>query len=157
MCYILCVCVCVCVCLYAHSCPTLCDPMDCSLPSSSVHGIPRQEYWSGLSFPSPGDLPDPGIGFVIAVFHFYVLISLLTEIYLVGTEAQMRRKFISLLSHCGERPSSMQRELCIIKSLKGSDSFCIVTLLASIIFKVLMESKGCENEAIANAKPSSSR
>ena len=24
-------------------------------------GLPRQEYWSGLSFPSPGDLPNPGI------------------------------------------------------------------------------------------------
>ena len=24
-------------------------------------GFPRQEYWSGLSFPSPGDIPDPGI------------------------------------------------------------------------------------------------
>ena len=24
-------------------------------------GFPSQEYWSGLSFPSPGDLPDPGI------------------------------------------------------------------------------------------------
>ena len=24
-------------------------------------GFPRQEYWSGLSFPSPGDLPEPGI------------------------------------------------------------------------------------------------
>ena len=24
-------------------------------------GCPRQEYWSGLQFPSPGDLPDPGI------------------------------------------------------------------------------------------------
>ena len=24
-------------------------------------GCSRQEYWSGLSFPSPGDLPDPGI------------------------------------------------------------------------------------------------
>jgi len=28
--------------------------------SSSV-GFSRQEYWSGLPFPSPGDLPDPGI------------------------------------------------------------------------------------------------
>jgi len=35
--------------------------MDCSLPGSSVYGFPRQEYWSGLPFPSPGDLPDPGI------------------------------------------------------------------------------------------------
>ena len=24
-------------------------------------GFPRQEYWSGLPFPSPGNLPDPGI------------------------------------------------------------------------------------------------
>ena len=38
-----------------------CDLMDCSLPGSSVHGFSRQEYWSGLSFPSPEDLPDPGI------------------------------------------------------------------------------------------------
>ena len=99
----------------AQSCPTLRDPMDCSLPGSSVHGIfqarvlewgaiafsetdrslpqitpvavcawmlncfthiwlfvtvawaslsmgfSRQEYWSGLSCPPPGDLPDPGI------------------------------------------------------------------------------------------------
>ena len=38
-----CACVCVCVCVCAHacaqSCPALCDPMDCSLPGSSVHGI----------------------------------------------------------------------------------------------------------------------
>ena len=26
-------------------------------------GFSRQEYWSGLPFPSPGDLPDPGIEF----------------------------------------------------------------------------------------------
>ena len=37
-----------------------CDPTDCSPPGSSVHG-PRQEHWRGLPFPSPGDLPDPGI------------------------------------------------------------------------------------------------
>ena len=24
-------------------------------------GFPRQKYWSGLTFPSPGDLPDPGV------------------------------------------------------------------------------------------------
>ena len=31
-----------------------CDPIDCSLLGSCVHGIFRQEYWSGLPFPSPG-------------------------------------------------------------------------------------------------------
>jgi len=40
---------------------TLCDPMVCRLPGSSVHGILQTRYWSGLPFPSPGDLPDPGI------------------------------------------------------------------------------------------------
>ena len=40
---------------------TLCDPLDDSLPGSSSMGFSRQEYWSGLPFPSPGDLPKPGI------------------------------------------------------------------------------------------------
>ena len=44
----------------AQSCPTLCDPMDCSLPGLSAMGFSRQEYLSGLPFPSPGDLPYPG-------------------------------------------------------------------------------------------------
>ena len=38
-----------------------CNPVDYSLPGSSVRGFSRQEYWSGLPFPSPGDLPDPGM------------------------------------------------------------------------------------------------
>ena len=45
----------------AQACLTFCDPKVCSLPDSSVHGFSRQEYWSGLPFPSPEDLPDPGI------------------------------------------------------------------------------------------------
>ena len=50
------------VCLVTQSCPTLLDPLDCSPPGSSVHGIFfRQEYWSGLPFPTPGDLSNPGI------------------------------------------------------------------------------------------------
>ena len=44
-----------------QSCLTLCNPVDCSLPGSSVMGFSRQEYWSGLPFPSPEDLPNPGI------------------------------------------------------------------------------------------------
>ena len=44
-----------------QSCPTFCDAMDCSLPSSSSHGIFRQKYWHALLCLSPGDLPDPGI------------------------------------------------------------------------------------------------
>ena len=41
------------------------DLMDCSLPGSSwiipCMEFSRQEYWSGLPFPSPGDFPNPGI------------------------------------------------------------------------------------------------
>ena len=37
------------------------DPLDCSPPGSLSMGFPWQEYWSGLPFPPPGDLPDPGI------------------------------------------------------------------------------------------------
>ena len=47
--------------LVSNSRPTLCDPVDCSPPGFSVHGFPSHEYWSGLPFPPPGDLPDPGI------------------------------------------------------------------------------------------------
>ena len=38
-----------------------CSPMDGSPLGSSVHGFPRQEYWSELPFSSPGDLPNPGV------------------------------------------------------------------------------------------------
>ena len=48
-----------------HACMLSClvvtnslDPVNCSLPGSSAHGIFRNEYWSGLSFPSLGDLPN---------------------------------------------------------------------------------------------------
>ena len=37
-----------------------CDPVDYSPPAPLTMGCPRQEYRSGLPFPSPGDLPDPG-------------------------------------------------------------------------------------------------
>ena len=40
----------------AQLCPILCDPRD-----YTVHGILQAEYWSGQPFPSPGDLPNPGI------------------------------------------------------------------------------------------------
>ena len=53
-------CVRVCI-LVTLLCLTLCNPMDCSPPVSSVHGILRQEYCSGLPCPPPGDLPNPAI------------------------------------------------------------------------------------------------
>ena len=52
---------CVPVCSLTQSCPALCNPMDYSLPGSSVHGILQARYWSGLPCPPPGDLPEPGM------------------------------------------------------------------------------------------------
>ena len=40
--------------------PTLCNLRGSNPPGSSVHGILRQECWSGLPFPTPRDLPHPG-------------------------------------------------------------------------------------------------
>ena len=45
----------------AQSCPTLCNPMDSSLPGSSVHGIFQAKVLEWVAFPSPGDLPNPGL------------------------------------------------------------------------------------------------
>jgi len=47
--------------LVARSCSTLATPwtVACQVPLSMRFS--RQEYWSGLPFPSPGDLPNPGI------------------------------------------------------------------------------------------------
>ena len=42
-------------------CVQLCDYKDCSPPGPSVHGLLQAKYWSELPFPTPGDLPDPGI------------------------------------------------------------------------------------------------
>ena len=40
---------------------TLCNLWDCTCKAPPSMGFSRQDYWSGLPFPSPGDLPSPGI------------------------------------------------------------------------------------------------
>ena len=47
--------------LVAQSCLTLCDPMDYSLPGSSVHGILQARILEWVAIPFSRDLPDPGI------------------------------------------------------------------------------------------------
>ena len=47
--------------LVTQSCLTLCNLMNCSLPDSSVHGILQARILEWLLFPSPGDLPNPGL------------------------------------------------------------------------------------------------
>ena len=45
----------------AQSCPTFFDPMNCVACQALSMEFSRQEYWTGLPFPSLGDLPHPGM------------------------------------------------------------------------------------------------
>ena len=47
--------------LVDQSCLTLCNPMDCSPPLSSLHGILQARILEGLPYSPPRDLPEPGI------------------------------------------------------------------------------------------------
>ena len=57
-------------CLVTQSCPDLCDPMYCSPTVSLFMGLPRQECWRGLPFPSPGHLPNQGLN--LHLLHWQV-------------------------------------------------------------------------------------
>ena len=58
-CYLRCGDVCACTC--TQSCPTLCDSWTVAQQAPPSVGFSKQEYYSELPFPTPGDLPDPGI------------------------------------------------------------------------------------------------
>ena len=47
--------------LVTRSCATLVTPWPVACQAPLPVGFSKQEYWSGLLFPSPGNLPDPGI------------------------------------------------------------------------------------------------
>ena len=65
-----------CICMSVHaqslqSCPTLCDTMDRARQAALFMGFSRQEYWSGLPCPPPGNLPDPGMHLLQGRWIFY--------------------------------------------------------------------------------------
>ena len=58
----MCVCVRMCVCVFViQLCQTLCDPMECSLPGSSVHGIPQVRILEWVAIPFSGGSSWPGV------------------------------------------------------------------------------------------------
>ena len=64
--------------LVTQSCSTLCNPMDCSrllCPWNSCLEFSWQEYWSVLTFPSPEDLPSPGIEPAFSTLQEHSLLS----------------------------------------------------------------------------------
>ena len=74
-----------------QSCLTLCDPMDCNLPGSSVHGFSRQEYWSGVPLPSPSSVTS-------GVQLFVTPWAVACQAYLPITNSQSLLKLISIES-----------------------------------------------------------
>ena len=74
MCVYVCVCVCVCMCVYvcvcvcAQPCQLCVTPGTVACQDLLFTGFPRQDYSSGLPFPPPGDLPNPGIEPVSLMF-----------------------------------------------------------------------------------------
>ena len=70
----------------AQSCPTPSNPMDCSLPGSSIHGsFPRQEDWSGVPLPSPSsetnNMKNPKIMLKTEVPNFTWLFTEILSLY----------------------------------------------------------------------------
>ena len=97
------------VAIFAKLCSTLYDPMDCSLPGSSIHGIPRQECWSGLplliriknSTPNPlikpagSSVPYPSELIFISIEDKFKLI----EVFIMSTVDQAFLIFSSTTLH----------------------------------------------------------
>ena len=104
--------------LFAQSCPTLGDPMDCSPPGSSVHGILRQEYWNGLPFTSPGDLPAPGIKPASPALQADALPSELLEKPLVNVYLEAKVRSLRFLSDPGKGQRRIPSPLLRIERVK---------------------------------------
>ena len=70
-------CVCVCVCVHPQSCPTLCNPMNCSLPGSSVHGdSPGKNTRMGCHSLLQGIVPTQGSNPCLLCFQHWQVDSL---------------------------------------------------------------------------------
>ena len=63
-------------------------------------GFPRQEYWSGLPFPPPGNLPKPGIKLVFPVSPMLQAYSLATEP--LGTNKELPYSTGTSMQHCND-------------------------------------------------------
>ena len=72
--------------LVAKSCPTLATPWTVARQAPLSMGFPRQEYWSGLPFPSPGDLPDPAIEPGSPALQANSLVTVMREAHDIGAQ-----------------------------------------------------------------------
>ena len=80
------------MCMHAHLYPTLCDPVDCSPPAPQSTEFTRQEYWSVLLFPLPGNLLNPGIEPTSLVSPAFSVVFFTTEPLGKSYTCQQNRK-----------------------------------------------------------------
>ena len=82
----------------ANSCLTHLQPIDCSLPGSSVHGISQPRILKWVAMSSPGDLPDPGIKHVscnTGKFFFFLPLN-----HLESSKTILEFLFFSVFFQC---------------------------------------------------------
>ena len=81
--------------LLAQSRLTLCNPWTVACQALMSMGFSRQEYWNGLSFPPPGELPNPGIEPKSPGFKFWPVCIVVSK-YLLCI---LHDVFLSILPH----------------------------------------------------------
>ena len=89
-----------------QSCPTLCDPMDCRPPSSSLHGILQARILEWVAMPFSRDLPDPKIRPTYPVAH-----AVLCGHFNHSSFARQLRK------HLYEKPKDWKPNACLWQHL----------------------------------------
>ena len=103
-------------------CPTLCEPVDCSLPGSSIHGILQARILEWVAMPSSRDLPDLGIEptslTTPALAGRFFTIRVTWEVY-IG---------LAKITQFNNRRDSFQSQVC-----PTSESELFTTLLAPCI------------------------
>jgi len=125
----------------AQSCLTLSNPMDCSLPGSSIHGFSRQEYWSGVPLPSP--------------FHAYSYLYFITYIYayiynysnyesLSSLQRWVEKKYF----FCSDKPCCLQKQFLLLVKKNSSfflySHFSLVTVMfCKVIVNTELENLEC--------------
>ena len=96
--------------LVVQLCSFLCHLKNCSPPGSSVHGILQARNWSGLPFPSPGDLPNPGLELRFPTFQADSLFSALSV--------------LNFLPTCVYRPRKLSGRVFPCFWMRGNSGFC---------------------------------
>ena len=137
-----------------HLCPTLCNPLDCSLPVSVEFS--RQEYWSGLPFPSPGDSLNPRIeprfpmslvllADSLPLSHQYAYLDIYMYIYISISLFNLYAEYIMRNARLEETQAGIKIAVRNINNLRYADETILMAEseeeLKSLLMKVKVESE----------------